>query len=115
MEKTFKIEYGERVFAVVSPEGYDPDGNPQETATYAAVATVLYQDRVYAAYLHGNEEELHSDPNDPEPAVLKPGPTAVVYDITDWPTMVPVKTVTEAVVFDEDEEDDEEEPGPAAD
>ncbi len=107
MEKTFKIEYGERVFAVVSPAGYDPDGNPQETATYCAVATLLYEGRIYAAFLNGDEEELHSEESDPEPATLKPGPSTLVYDITDWPKMVPVKTVTEAVVFDEDEEDEE--------
>lgn len=93
----FKIEYGEKRFAVV-----DPDGDPSDAATYCSFSSLEYKGRVYAAYLNGEEEEI--DPGPDEPNTLVPSPTATVYDITDWPQVIPMETVSEEVEFEEDAE-----------
>lgn len=97
---TFKIEYGEHSFRVIAPNGdYD------EARSFDDVSTVEFGGKVYGAFLDGLEAEV--DPGPDKPNLLDSTcPRAKVYDLTNWPTLVPVDTITESVAFD-DEEDDE--------
>jgi len=94
----FTIEYGEKRFRVVAP-----DGEYEEAVSYCAVSTVEYGGTVYGAYLNGEEGEI--DPGPDEPNQLAPSENAKVYDLSNWPALVAVETVTENVDFEEDEED----------
>ena len=90
----FLIEYGEVSFRVVAP-----NGEFEEAVSYCAVSTVEYEGRVYGAYLNGGEEEKPS----PDAAnTLVPSSTAQVYDLSDWPAIEPVETISENVDFEDE-------------
>jgi hypothetical protein len=96
----FRIEYGDKTFAIASPDGEATDAVP-----YCSFASIEFEGRVYAAYLNGEEEEI--DPGEDKPNHLDPKqPTALVYDVTDWPAVVPVETESEGVDIEGDEVDD---------
>ncbi len=95
------IEYGEKTFAIAAPDGEAGDAVP-----YCSFASLEYEGRVYAAYLNGEEVEIEVEGDD-APSYLDPSqPTVQVFDVTDWPQAVPVKTTSEAVEIEGDEVDD---------
>ncbi len=96
----FRIEYGDKTFAIASPDDEATDAVP-----YCSFATIEFEGRVYAGYLNGEEKEV--DPGEDLPNHLDPNePTAHVYDVTDFPVVVRVETVTEAVDIEGDDVDD---------
>jgi hypothetical protein len=94
---TFKIEFSDQRFRVVAP-----DGEYEEAVSYCSVSTVEYEGRIYAAYLAGDEAELEALTEHPTDTTMI---TVIikVYDITEWPELVPVDTQIEEIEFDEDE------------
>lgn len=84
----FRVEHGDNLFIL-----FAPDGEYESPVHYCTFSTMEYQGKVYGIYLSGetNDDDVPIDAN---------GNIATVYDITDFPKMVPVPTTFEEVVFD---------------
>jgi hypothetical protein len=100
---TFKIEFSDQRFRVVAP-----NGDYEDAVSYCAVSTVEHEGTVYGAYLAGDEDELETLTAHPIDTTMVTTEIKV-YDLSDWPNLVPVVTEIEECEFDEDE------PEPAAD
>src|ERR1700684_981972 len=93
----FKIEFSDQRFRVVAP-----NGDYEEAVGYCAVSTVDVDGVVYGAYLAGDEAELEALSEHPTDTTMVTKEIKV-YDLTNWPDLVPVDTEIEEIEFDEDE------------
>lgn len=106
----FKIEFSDVHFRliIVSPNGEE---DYLEPLPYCSVSSVVGPDGiVYGAYLTGSEREL-DDLSSHLTNLEMVSQSIKVYDLTAWPTLIPVAgtvTLIETEFDNELEEDDEE-------
>lgn len=77
----FKIEFGEKYYRIISPD----DQVESKVVGFCEAATILWNDKVYIAFLTGAEGEVPK-----------------VYEAESWPSLPAVDTVSEEVDFDMD-------------
>jgi hypothetical protein len=87
---TFVVEHGDNLFLIV-----DPDGDHSKAVHYGFWSSMEYRGRIYGAFLTGEVSE-----DDKATPLDGNGNPVKVYDITDFPKIVPVKTVLSEVEFD---------------